>query len=90
MLRCCRLSEDAHRLLVRSLCNVLLLSWPGLQEQKWEDRKKHLGKRIVRKMPGIINLVFFKCCQFVLYGNRQGSWIRIVLPIAYAQKSFCY
>jgi hypothetical protein len=39
----CRLSEDAHRLLVRSLCNVLLLSWPGIQEQKWEDRKKHLG-----------------------------------------------
>lgn len=39
-----RLSEDAHRLLVRSLCNVLLLSWPGLQEQKWEDRKKHLTK----------------------------------------------
>jgi hypothetical protein len=40
----CRLSEEAHRLLVRSLCNVLLLSWPGLQEQKWEDRKKHLGQ----------------------------------------------
>ncbi len=40
-----RLSEEAHRLLVRSLCNVLLLSWPGLQEQKWEDRKKHLGQK---------------------------------------------
>ncbi len=46
-MRCvCRLSEEAHRLLVRSLCNVLLLSWPGLQEQKWEDRKKHLGQTI--------------------------------------------
>ena len=39
-----RLQPDAHRLLVRSLTNVLLLHWPGIQEQKWEDRKKHLTK----------------------------------------------
>ena len=74
MLRCCRLSEDAHRLLVRSLCNVLLLSWPGLQEQKWEDRKKHLGKRLVRKMPGIINLVFLNAVNLFCMVTR--SWSR--------------
>jgi len=39
-----RLKPEAHRLLVRSLCNVLLLNWPGILEQKWEDRKKHLTK----------------------------------------------
>lgn len=38
------LQNEAHRLLVRSLCNVLLLHWPGIQEQKWDDRKKHLSK----------------------------------------------
>ncbi len=30
--------------MVRSLCNVLLLPWPGIQEQKWEERRKHLTK----------------------------------------------
>jgi len=39
-----RLKSEAHRLLVRSLCNVLLLPWPGIQEQKWEERRKHLTK----------------------------------------------
>jgi len=39
-----RLRPEAHRLLVRSLCNVLLLHWPGILEQKWDDRKKHLTK----------------------------------------------
>ena len=38
------LENEAHRLLVRSLTNVLLLPWPGTQEQKWDDRRKHLTK----------------------------------------------
>ena len=38
------LENQAHRLLVRSLTNVLLLPWPGTQEQKWDDRRKHLAK----------------------------------------------
>ena len=38
------LENEAHRLLVRSLTNVLLLPWPGTQEQKWDDRRKHLAK----------------------------------------------
>ncbi len=38
------LSPDDHRLLVRSLTNVLLLHWPGLSEQRWEERQKHLAK----------------------------------------------
>lgn len=37
-------SEDDYRLLVRSLANVLLLHWPGLGEQRWEERQKHLSK----------------------------------------------
>jgi len=39
-----KMNNEAHRLLVRSLCNVLLLQWPGIQEQKWDDRRKHLTK----------------------------------------------
>jgi len=38
------LQPQAYRLIVRSLCNVLLLHWPGILEQKWEDRRKHLTK----------------------------------------------
>lgn len=38
------LQPEAHRLLVRSLTNVLLLPWPGTQEQKWDDRRKHCTK----------------------------------------------
>ena len=32
------LQSEAHRLLVRSLTNVLLLPWPGTQDQRWDDR----------------------------------------------------
>ena len=38
------LSPEDNRLLVRSLANVLLLHWPGLSEQRWEERQKHLAK----------------------------------------------
>ena len=38
------LEGECHRLVVRSLCNVLLLHWPGATDQKWEDRRKHLAK----------------------------------------------
>ena len=38
------LESEAQRLLVRSLTNVLLLQWPGTQEQKWDDRRKHAAK----------------------------------------------
>lgn len=39
-----RLGGEAHRLAVRALSNVLLLHWPGIPEQKWEERRKHLAK----------------------------------------------
>ncbi len=39
-----RMAPEDHRLLVRSLTNVLLLHWPGLNEQRWEERQKHLAK----------------------------------------------
>ncbi len=39
-----RLPQEDHRLLVRSLANVLLLHWPGLSEQRWDERQKHLAK----------------------------------------------
>jgi len=39
-----RLGGEAHRLTVRALSNVLLLHWPGIPEQKWEERRKHLAK----------------------------------------------
>jgi len=38
------LQSEAHRLLVRSLTNVLLLPWPGTQDQRWDDRRKHCNK----------------------------------------------
>ena len=38
------LASEAHRLLVRSLTNVLLLPWPGTQDQRWDDRRKHCSK----------------------------------------------
>ena len=38
------LQSEAHRLLVRSLTNVLLLPWPGTQDQRWDDRRKHCTK----------------------------------------------
>ncbi len=37
-------SSEDKRLLVRALSNVLLLHWPGLSEQRWEERQKHLTK----------------------------------------------
>lgn len=39
-----RLPEDDFRLMVRALANVLLLHWPGLDQQRWEERCKHLSK----------------------------------------------
>ena len=52
-------SED-HRLMVRALSNVLLLPWPGIAEQRWDERQNYLTKflhdltgtlRNVRNMP---------------------------------------
>ena len=39
-----RLCPEDRRLLVRALTNVLLLHWPGLAEQRWDEREKHLTK----------------------------------------------
>jgi len=39
-----RLPPEDARLLVRSLANVLLLQWPCIADQRWEERKKHLTK----------------------------------------------
>ena len=36
-------SED-HRLMVRALSNVLLLPWPGIPDQRWDERRLHLTK----------------------------------------------
>ena len=36
-------SED-HRLMVRALSNVLLLPWPGIVDQRWDERRLHLTK----------------------------------------------
>ena len=36
-------SED-HRLMVRALSNVLLLPWPGITDQRWDERRLHLTK----------------------------------------------
>jgi len=30
--------------MVRALANVLLLPWPGIPDQKWDDRARHLTK----------------------------------------------
>ena len=30
--------------MIRALANVLLLHWPGLSEQRWDERQKHLSK----------------------------------------------
>ena len=44
MIQHLELQSEAHRLLVRSLTNVLLLPWPGTQDQRWDDRRKHCTK----------------------------------------------
>ncbi len=55
-----KLEPDDHRLIVRSLTNVLLLPWPGIADQRWEERQRHLAKflrdltetfRSIRMMP---------------------------------------
>jgi hypothetical protein len=38
------LPAEDNRLMVRALANVLLLHWPGLSEQRWDERQKHLSK----------------------------------------------
>ena len=38
------LSTEDNRLMIRALTNVLLLYWPGLEEQRWDERQKHLSK----------------------------------------------
>ena len=30
--------------MVRALANVLLLPWPAIPDQKWDDRARHLAK----------------------------------------------
>jgi len=40
------LLKDDHLLMVRSLANVLLLPWPGIPDQKWDDRAKYLSRFI--------------------------------------------
>jgi hypothetical protein len=39
-----KLEPDDHRLMVRALTNVLMLPWPGIQDQRWEERQRHLAK----------------------------------------------
>ena len=33
-----------HRLMVKALTNVLLLPWPGIQDQRWDERQRHVAK----------------------------------------------
>ena len=39
-----KLEQEDHLLMVRALANVLLLPWPGIPDQKWDDRARHLTK----------------------------------------------
>ena len=39
-----KLNSNDKRLMIRALSNVLLLHWPGLSEQRWDERQKHLSK----------------------------------------------
>lgn len=38
------LSAEDHRLVVRALTNVLLLPWPDIADQRWDERQRHLTK----------------------------------------------
>lgn len=55
-----KLEPDDHRLMVKALTNVLMLPWPGIHDQRWEERQRHLAKflrdltetfRSIRMMP---------------------------------------
>ena len=39
-----KLKQEDHLLMVRALANVLLLPWPAIPDQKWDDRARHLTK----------------------------------------------
>ena len=39
-----KLEPDDHRLMVKALSNVLMLPWPGIPDQRWEERQRHLTK----------------------------------------------
>ena len=39
-----KFEPEDHRLMVKALTNVLLLPWPGIQDQRWEERQRHLAK----------------------------------------------
>ena len=39
-----KLEANDHRLMVKALTNVLLLPWPGITDQRWEERQRHLAK----------------------------------------------
>jgi hypothetical protein len=39
-----KLEQEDHLLMVRALANVLLLPWPAIPDQKWDDRARHLTK----------------------------------------------
>ena len=30
--------------MVKALTNVLLLPWPGIQDQRWDERQRHVAK----------------------------------------------
>ena len=30
--------------MVKALTNVLLLPWPGIMDQRWDERQRHLAK----------------------------------------------
>ena len=39
-----KLEPDDHRLMVKALSNVLMLPWPGIPDQRWDERQRHLAK----------------------------------------------
>ena len=39
-----KLEPEDHRLMVKALTNVLLLPWPGIADQRWDERQRHLTK----------------------------------------------
>jgi len=96
------LQNEAHRLIVRSLCNVLLLHWPGIQEQKWDDRRKHLTKflkdltenfRSLKSRPGFgTDLVLQKQSEPVIIHTLQmiGDLVENALNEVTQTKKLCH
>ena len=96
------LQSEAHRLLVRSLTNVLLLPWPGTQDQRWDDRRKHCTKflrdltdkfRCIKMQTNFVNdITAQKEAESVVVHTLQmiGDLVENVLNEVTQTKKLCY